>query len=116
MKKVTKSDIKVFLKTKLSTNDKWAQVALIRIYERQTPDEQAAKDTVHRNNIGFSGADALFLSSFAEQLQKNGRLSSTQLQFLKKIMPKYWNQIWTLSSQTKIIQMIEAEREQLVAV
>ena len=41
----TKSEIKSYIKQKLSTNHAWALRALIKIYEFQTADEQHYEQT-----------------------------------------------------------------------
>jgi hypothetical protein len=78
------------------TNDKALFRAIIKIYERQTLDEQEAEETSERNGVGFSGCDANILSSFAKQLIVKGYLSPKQITIARKKMPKYWKQIQSL--------------------
>lgn len=106
--KVTKKAIREFLKDKLSTNEVWAKAALLRVYENQTNEEQCIEGLVERNYIGFSAAHAEILSSFAKQLKDRGSLSTKQMTYVFKYIPKYWNQIWNMSDQTKVIKMIES--------
>lgn len=79
--------------TLLLTNDKALHKAIIKIYERQTADEQAYGATLVYNNIGFNGVDAQIMSSFARQLMEKGFLSPKQKAIALKKMPKYWAQI-----------------------
>ena len=65
MNKITKSQIKSFLKNKLSSDAKWAAAAMLRIYDRQTATEQDCRDTHLLNGVGFTGSDAYILSSFS---------------------------------------------------
>jgi hypothetical protein len=104
--KPTKANCIAFLKAQLSSNEKWALKALQRIYEGQTSSEKKEKETNELNGIGFSGADAEILSSFAEQLNKRGFLTEKQLQLLFKRIPKYAAQLWALADQDKIRQMV----------
>lgn len=107
--KATKANTTTFVKNMLRTNKVWALKALVRIYqENQTADEQAAKVTSHDNGIGFSGVDATFASSLAEQYLKRGSLSDKQMTFVYKIMPKYAGQVIKMSDPTKLNQMVEA--------
>ena len=98
----TKSEIKSYIKQKLSTNHKWAMRALIKIYEFQTADEQHYKQTSEHNKVGFTGVDANILSSFAKQVNKGYNLSQKQMTIVFKKMPKYWNQILSLIPQEKL--------------
>jgi len=100
--KITKKSQKEFVKMMLSTNKKWTTRALLKIYECQTVIEQTSRSTLMWNGIGFSGCDAEILSSFAEQMKAGANLSEKQMSILFKKMPKYWNQIITLSDINKL--------------
>lgn len=106
MDKIKKSLIKSFVKEKLATNPVWARQALLRIYEKQTADEQKMSGTIYYNGVGFNGTDGMILSSFAKQLLKRGRLSDKQMEILMKKIPKYWEQIVMLSDKEKLISLI----------
>ena len=54
MSKVTKVQIKEFVKEKLATDRIWAQQALLKIFEFQTLEEQKCKTTIMHNGVGFS--------------------------------------------------------------
>lgn len=107
MDKVKKSEIKEFVKKKLSTDPKWALHALLKIYDFQTQDEQTAKNTIHHNGVGFTGTDGRILTSFAKQAQKYGRLSDKQMSILFKKIPKYWIQIVKISNVEKLHSLIQ---------
>ena len=92
-KKVTKSELVKFLKNMLSTNQKWATSALIRIYDNQTLDEQSRGDTYHNNGIGFAGCDAQMLTSFAKFYKSRGFLTEKQMTYVFRKMSKYDNQL-----------------------
>ena len=97
--KTTKKNTVSFVKTQLGSNKVWALKALVRIFqENQTDDEQAAGVTRHDNGIGFTGVDAQFLSSLAENYLKYGRLSDKQMGFVFKKMPKYARQLWLIAA------------------
>jgi hypothetical protein len=105
--KTTKKNIDSFVKNQLRTNKVWAIKALVRIYqENQTSDEQVAKVTSHDNGIGFTGVDATFASSLAEQYLKRGSLSDKQLTFVFKIMPKYSRQVIQMSDAAKLEALV----------
>jgi hypothetical protein len=105
----TKKDTLAFVKTKLATDQVWALKALIRIFqENQTVDEQAAQATSHDNGIGFTGCDARFLSSLAQNYLRYGRLSDKQMCFVFKKMPKYARQVIAMSDTAKLASMVSA--------
>ena len=86
-----------FYKSKLGSDPRWAVRGLIRIYQNQTIAEQNEKCTVVDNGIGFTGNDANFLSSLAQQFQRKGYLSPKQMSVLHKMMPKYAHQLFNCS-------------------
>ena len=79
--------------------------ALVSLYQRQTSDEQAVGVTAHDNGVGFSGCDAGFLSSLAEQVLRNRSIKAAggtayatdrrdrQLACLRKKLVKYRRQL-----------------------
>jgi len=96
--KVNKGDLIEFIRTKLGTNEAWAKKALLKIYDRQTQDEKSSESTHYHNNIGFTGADAHILSSFAKQLLYKKFLSPKQMAIVLRKMPKYCRQIMSISN------------------
>jgi hypothetical protein len=107
MSKVTKVQIKEFVKRKLSTDKTWAQQALLKIYTFQTQEEQRARDTMYNNGVGFTGVDGRILTSFAKQLQKNLYLSDKQMAIVFKKMPKYWIQVVKISDKERLNSLIQ---------
>ena len=85
--------IVTYVKNQLATNPAWATRAIVKLWERQTADEQAAQTTGHDNGVGFNGTDAFILSSFAEQINKGRTLSPKQLAIAFRKLPKYSKQI-----------------------
>jgi len=104
--KVTKKAITEYVKLQLSISEVWAKAALLKILENQTKDEVASESTHEHNGIGFTGADAEILTSFAKQYQKSGTLSPKQLDILLKKMPKYSAQIIKVSDSEKLEKLV----------
>lgn len=71
----------------------WCKRALLRIYANQERDEQQFATVTQRNGVGFVPADARLLSSLAERVIANRRLSPWQWEILYKRMPKYAGQL-----------------------
>ena len=96
-KKVTKSALVEFLRKMLTSNEKWAQAALLRIYDNQTTGEQNSKDTYAANGIGFTVGDACLLTKFAEWYKTHGWLSPKQMKWVFAKMGKYAGQLVKMS-------------------
>jgi hypothetical protein len=77
----------------LEKNDKAVWKAVHRIYQNQTEAEKAVGDTCVYNGVGFSGADANILSSFAQFYGKYGYLSQKQTAIARKKIKKYTRQL-----------------------
>ena len=81
------------IRAKLLTSDAWLFRAILAIFAGQTASEQAIGCTQENNGIGFNGADAFILSSFAGQIKARGSLSSKQVVIARKKMGKYSGQL-----------------------
>jgi hypothetical protein len=107
----TKKDTLSYVKAKLATDQVWALKALVRIFqENQTADEQVAQTTSHDNGIGFTGCDAQFLSSLAQNYLRYGRLSDKQMGFVYRKMPKYARQVIAMSDASKLDALVVAKK------
>ena len=53
MVKITKGQVKEYIRTKLSSDSRWAKRALLKIFEFQTAEEQDSEQTYFHNGIGF---------------------------------------------------------------
>lgn len=91
--KATKAELLNFLRHMLTTNERWATAALLRIYDNQTADEQRTEATNHENGIGFTGGDARILTRFAEWYKSHGWLSPKQMRWVYEKMGKYAAQL-----------------------
>ena len=81
------------LREMVGQDPRWAQAAVVRIFEYQTADEQATDETRMHNGVGFSGADANILSSFAKQIMRGRAMTKPQMDIIYKKMPKYARQL-----------------------
>lgn len=77
----------------LAENDKAVARGILAIYALQTDSEQATMETSESNGVGFSGADANFLSSLAQFYQAKGFLSPKQVEIGRKRITKYAGQL-----------------------
>ena len=86
------------IRNMLATNDKAVCRGVLAIYAYQTAAEQSTEETNQDNGVGFNGADAPILSSFAKQLQKGWTLSEKQLVIARKKMLKYAGQLTNIAN------------------
>ena len=93
----TKKDRTAYIRNMLATDARWALKALVRIYENQTEDEKSAEETRLDNGIGFTGADASLLTSYAKQYLARKSLTEGQMAYIFKMMPKYARQLERVS-------------------
>ena len=115
----------------IKTNRRFTVAAILRIFEKQTSQEQASQMTVEDNGVGFSGRDAEFGSSLAKQIlawirnKQNNipnrydfPLSDRQVQYAQRFMAKYAGQIFRFGfSDNSPISRIweEVQKEQMAA-
>lgn len=81
------------VRNKVTTDDRYAVAALIKVYQGQTEGEKYRRSTEELNMIGFNGADAGLLTSFAEQYLEKGTLTHKQMVLLKSKIGKYSRQL-----------------------
>lgn len=105
-KKEQETRIKNFLQQKLATDRHWATRALVVIFNRQTSDEIRNEETKELNYIGFTGADAEILTSFAKQWLSRNWLSEKQMIILHRRIVRYWRQLWDASDKVKLEEKI----------
>lgn len=77
----------------LSTNDRAVEKAIVVLYNRQTVDEQMAKDTRHKNGRGFSAGDARKGSYMAKYVLDGNHLSGKWLMDARAMAFKYIGQL-----------------------
>jgi len=108
----TKKEAIEYLRWRIGFDDKWCKKALTVIFSRQTVEEQNTDQTILYNKMGFTGRDANFLSSIYKNMkQYNGHLTSRQLDVLKRIMPKYSRQIYSVCDPEKLERIIDNDED-----
>lgn len=94
-------------------------MAIIRLYERQTADEQQARDARHQNGRGFSAFDAktgTYMAKWALNGAKNGRprlLTGRWLHKARKMALKYKKQLLEIAQETARARARAAEQQRL---
>lgn len=97
----------------LATNDRAVEKAILVLYKRQTPDEQATKSTRHRNNRGFNSADARIGTYLARHIRSGNRLTGKWLLKGRELAYFYIGQLIeeaTFKMEREANQKIEQER------
>jgi len=90
-------DLRGSFNARVKRDPQYRYWVLLRLYESQTPNEQAHHTTRDLNHLGFSAPDAPILSLLAEKLLRGESLSQTDEFALKTCLPRYWSQFPTLS-------------------
>ena len=107
---------KVQIRNKMVTDDRWLLVGMLTIYKSQTNQEQNARNTLEKNDVGFNAADGSRFSGFCTWLLR--RTSETELRkkkivrisdyfdewavnMIRKRMPKYARQLAVLANKGK---------------
>lgn len=82
----------------LTTNDRAVIRGILAIFNNQTSDEKQSEQTRLNNGIGFNGADAPIMSSFAKQIQQNRPLTDRQMEIARRRMLKYAGQLTMIAN------------------
>lgn len=107
-KKLTKVEIKNFLKKKLSDDDRWAMRALVLVAQSQTKAEMNLEETTEANGVGFSKTDGAILISILKFFNDKRYISQKQMNVIKRRIPKYWKQILKVTDMTKLETIIRS--------
>lgn len=89
------------VKHKLGTDQKWVERAIIKLFERQTADEQRTDQTRVTNHRGFTHGDARRLSKAAKWIQSGRPLTGVHLNKAFKSVPKYARQVLEMIQETE---------------
>ena len=81
------------IEANLQKYDKWVERAIVAIYNQQTEYEKQAKGTNRHNGLGFSKADAGFISDLAESYKEYGGLTDAQIKYGREAIMKYVGQL-----------------------
>lgn len=81
--------------------------AMLLINEFQTLEELVECSTLEQNGYGFNSVDGTIATSYCEQLAKKHWLSEKQLKVVRKIMKKYWKQLYELSINKYVSQNVD---------
>lgn len=80
------------------SSDAMVERSLSKLAARQTVDEFFAEDTKYHNDVGFNGADAKILTSFAKFLGFRLHLTSKQIFVARRKLLKYSGQLTAIAN------------------
>lgn len=83
-------------KGKIAGNQNWALRAAMRMVDLQTEEEKNTRATLTRNGVGLNSFDAEIVTSIVGQHREGRRLSKKQSDTLRRIMPKYSEQLYRI--------------------
>jgi hypothetical protein len=87
----------------IKSDRSFATACLLKLYTLQLEEEQALADSIHRNKVGFTKSDALFLSGCAQILQSGHEISEAYWPQVIRRLEKYSTQLATYDD---IIQLL----------
>jgi hypothetical protein len=90
---IKKTFSKEVIQDKLMTDSRWVERSLIKLYNRQTEDEQTSKETKWENGMGFNGSDSRYLTYCSQWVLSGRSLSGVHLTKCGTKLKKYWKQI-----------------------
>jgi hypothetical protein len=82
----------------LVSNREFRMRALIKLYSRQTADEQVQENVTHNNGKGFRTCDARFLTSLSKSAIRYKRLTDKQDAVLARKIMVYTAQLTDISN------------------
>ncbi len=92
--KFTQNEKINFLRHLLITNQNLAEYACMKIFAKQTDDEKEDKSTKYKNFVGFTLADATFLTGCANTIAIQRHVTDEQLPILFRTIGKYARQLY----------------------
>jgi len=84
---------KEVIQEKLSTDIRWIERSLVKLYERQTREEQTTKETITENGVGFNSSDSRYLTYCSQWVLSGRSLSRHHIDKCGGKLKKYWKQI-----------------------
>lgn len=86
----------------IEKNNIFVEKCIIKIYERQTADEQENSSTEHNNGIGFSGVDAKTMTYYANYILSGRHLTGEHLEKARKRIKKYKRQLTEIANNVAV--------------
>lgn len=81
------------IESKILTDQRWLERAIMAIFERQTHDEQREENSKYHNLRGFNGPDAKRMTYYACWIKSGRHLSGKHLDVARKRVQKYCGQL-----------------------
>jgi hypothetical protein len=82
----------------IEKNNLFVESCIIKIFERQTADEQENSTTEHNNGIGFSGVDAKTMTYYAKYIKSGRHLTGEHLEKARQRIKKYKRQLTEIAN------------------
>jgi hypothetical protein len=81
----------------LQINPRLVEHAIVKLYERQTIDEQNSSETKHDNGMGFSSNTARLGTYYAQYILKGNRLTGKHIDNARRIAVRHVRQLVELA-------------------
>ena len=90
---IKKTYTKEYIQSKISTDIRWVERSLIKLFERQTEEEKNIRYTTEENSRGFNKPDSNYLSYCSRWVMSGNTLNGKHLEKCRGKLMKYWKQI-----------------------
>lgn len=84
---------RIIVEARLRTDQAFLEMCVLKLYEKQTEDEQSFRSTTHTNRVGFTKANALFFTDAAEYIREHDHIPYKDVKNTAKRMVKYSEQL-----------------------
>lgn len=87
---------------RISTNDRWVERAIVRLYRGQTDEEKQAENTYDHNDIGFNAVSAHVGTYMAKWILSGKRLDGKWMEKARKIALRHVKQLLAFANRDAI--------------
>jgi len=103
--KISKDQLKLLLRS--ASRESLESFLIPKIMERQTTDELETKATKDANGMGLNSHDAPIITKFHNLIMSGNHLDSDQVNYARKLLPKYAGQYLEILSYDQIIDIVD---------
>jgi len=96
-----------FIQYKLYNDSSFLEDCILKLYEKQTNDEQQVEYSKYHNKEGFNAADAKQMSVWAKNILNNKHLDTSEISVARKRLFKYVNQIGSIINREYAQKVVE---------
>lgn len=93
----------IIIAARLNDQD-FLEMCILKLYEKQTEDEQSFRSSTHSNRVGFTKADSMYFSEIAEVLLQGESMEYADIGEAARRMRKYAGQLVNYLTEEQIVE------------